>query len=75
MTVDGYFSKISDNMPNRTTKNSTKTTIPVDVQEELTNVSKANTKANTIADPSTMDLVIQKMTDYITKVIEGCQTC
>ena len=52
-------------MPNRHTKNSTKTTTPVDVQEELANVSKANT----IADPGTMDLVIQKMTDNITKVI------
>ena len=52
-------------MPGRTTKNLTKTTIPVDVQEELANVSEANT----IADPCTMELVIQKMTDNITEVI------
>ena len=61
MSLDSYFSKISDNMPNRTTKNLTKTTIPIDVQEELASVSEAN--------PGTMGLVIQKMTDNITKVI------
>ncbi|CAB1352366.1 unnamed protein product [Coregonus sp. 'balchen'] len=65
MSFDVYFSKVSDNMPSRTTKNSTKTTTPVDVQDELTNVIEANT----IADPGTMDLVILKMTDNITKVI------
>ncbi|KAM9404076.1 LOW QUALITY PROTEIN: purine nucleoside phosphorylase 4b [Salvelinus alpinus] len=53
-------------MPSRATKNSTKTTIPVDVQEELAYVSEAST----VADPGTMDLVIQKMTDNITKVID-----
>ena len=67
MSLDDYFAKISDNMPNRTTKKSTKTTTPVDVHEELANVSEANT----IADPGTMDLMIQKMTDNITKVIDA----
>lgn len=67
MSLDDYFAKISDNMPNRTTKKSTKTTTPVDVHEELANVSEANT----IADPGTMDLIIQKMTDIITKVIDA----
>lgn len=67
MSLGDYFSKISDNMPNRATKKSTKTAIHVDVQEELANVSESNN----IADPGTMDLVIQRMTDNITKVIDG----
>lgn len=53
-------------MPNRATKKSTKTAIRVDVQEELANVSESNN----IADPGTMDLVIKRMTDNITKVID-----
>lgn len=66
MSLGDYFSKISDNMPNRATKKSTKTAIHVDVQEELANVSESNN----ITDPGTMDLVIQRMTDNITKVID-----
>lgn len=66
MSLGDYFSKISDNMPNRATKKSTKTAIHVDVQEELANVSESNS----ITDPGTMDLVIQRMTDNITKVID-----
>ena len=36
------------------------------MQDEITNIGEANT----IADPGTIDLVIQKTTDNITKVID-----